>query len=371
MDYVTRLDLFALGRDYIREKATKIDPVQVDIAGSDINLIVGSQSMMGDALIRQMSYRFAAMLLDGAEFEDLDRLVYDRYNLVRKGASPSVTIVELSRPTNAAGAGTLPIGTKVETPTGVEFITTTTATFGAGDFVTTAKVRSTQSGILNKVAAGSITRISKVADLFDKTIRVTNRNPSSGGEDPESDEDLRNRARKFFESAQRGTLTAIETGALTVPGVVSATAVENTQSGGESARLVTLYIADSSGVSDQALADEVRIALKSYRAAGIQVYISTSVPQSVQVQITGLKYAASSDTVTIRDKIQASIVEFINSLPVNGSLLLSDLYSVIRRYAEDGVSIPQGAIALPAGDLIPEPGRTLRVVPSDVVVSSV
>ena len=90
MDLPTRQDLYAIGRDYVVQNAKKIDPAQVDVAGSDVNLFVGIGSVVGEALLRQLGYRIGALLLDSCEDEDLDLYAYDRYTLTRTGASPAV-----------------------------------------------------------------------------------------------------------------------------------------------------------------------------------------------------------------------------------------------------------------------------------------
>src|ERR1017187_2646010 len=105
VDMLTRLDLYEVGRAYVRSRAKRIDPAQIDIEGSDINLVVGSQSFMTFAVQRQLGERMNAVFLDGCDGEDLDRWGYDRYRLLRKGASPALTSGSFNRPTATAGAG--------------------------------------------------------------------------------------------------------------------------------------------------------------------------------------------------------------------------------------------------------------------------
>lgn len=53
LDLPTRLDLYALGRDYVIQRATRIDPSQVDVQGSDVNVVVGSASYVAYQLVLQ------------------------------------------------------------------------------------------------------------------------------------------------------------------------------------------------------------------------------------------------------------------------------------------------------------------------------
>jgi uncharacterized phage protein gp47/JayE len=226
-----------------------------------------------------------AQTLDGASDTDLDRYAWDRYQETRKGASPALGSVRIYRTSLAGGAGTIPVGTSLRTLAGTEYLTTTVASLGIGDLSTTADVRAAQAGKSTQVGANGIRKFSQAALLFDPTLLVNNDDPTAGGEDAEDDETFRNRIRNFWASARRGILAAIVQGATSVPGVVSAQAIEAFTGGGLPARVVTLYISDSSGVASRALAQQVEAALNDYRAAGIAVIVNTSIPLIVDVEL--------------------------------------------------------------------------------------
>lgn len=367
-DLPTRLDYFALGRDKIVQTAKKLDPAQVDVEGSDANLFVGIAAVIADQITRQLGYRTGALLLDGADDEDLDRYAYDRYGLTRKGASSARGSVTVTRASVTAGAGSVPIGTKIATDTGVEYITTTVASFGASDTTATCNVRASQAGKATQAGAGALVRFSQPQLLWDSTLEVTNPTTTAGGEDAEDDETFRARIRDFWRTARRGVLAAIEFGAKTVEGVVSAQAIESLTETGAPARVVNLYIADSSGVSSDALAEEVRVALEDYRAAGIAVLIVTSIPLIVDIELA-LTFKAGVDTKTLTDEVVAAVVEFVNSIPVNGPLYRAQLFSVLQRFAADGLIPSEAAIKAPAGDLIPDVGQTIRTTLANVVTT--
>lgn len=369
-DLPTRLDLYSVGRDFVLQNAAKIDPTQIDVLGSDINIFVGSISVVSDKITKQLAYSVARLFLDGARGTDLDRYAFDRYTLTRKGASAALGTVQFTRRSIAAGGGSIPIGTKLKTLTGVEYITTTSATFGSLDIgPVNCNVRAVQAGKITEVGAHAITQFSTPGSLFDPTILVDNALSTAGGEDAEDDDTFINRVRDFWTTARRGTLAAIEFGALTVPGVVSAQAIEATSSGGLPARVVVLYIADSSGVASQALAFQVGLALNDYRAAGIAVIVSTSIPFIVNVQLS-LTFQAGVDTVTLSDLIRNAVVEFINTLPVNGTLYFNQLGSVLQRFSGDGLINAQSSIVAPNVDVIPPIGTSLRTTLANVLVTT-
>jgi hypothetical protein len=362
----SRLDYFAVSRDFITQRATRIDPAQVDVEGSDVNLIAGSSSVLADHVTKQLGYRVAALTLDGSFDEDLDRYAYDRYTLTRKGASPALGSVRIFRATTTGGVGTVALGTQLSTDDGAEYITTSTASFGAADLTSTANVRAVQAGKSTQAGAGAINRFSRPGVLFDPSLQAINDAATAGGEEVETDDLFKSRIRDFWRVARRGILAAIEFGAKTVPGVVSAQAVEALTLGNMPARVVNLYISDSSGVASNALADQVRAALNDFRAGGIAVIVSTSLPLIVDVELR-LTFRAGVDTKTLTDNVKAAVFEFINSLPVNGSLYEAQLFSVLQRYADDGLIPDEGTIVAPVGDLVPAVGQTLRTTIGNIV----
>lgn len=367
MDAPSRLDLYAIGRDYLLQRATKLDPGQVDVLGSDANIFVGSNSVVADTVVKQLIFSTARHFLDGAEGDDLDRLAWDRYGLTRKGASAALGAVDILRPNASAGLGTVAVGTRVATLPGIEYVTTTPAAFGVSDLKSSANVRAVQAGKLTQVAANQIVRFSSAGELFDPSLTVNNPLPTAGGEDAESDDLFRSRIRDFWNTARRGILAAIEFGALTVPGVVSAQAIEALSVGGMPARVVNLYIADSSGVASEALAQQVLAALDDYRAAGIAVIISTSLPFIVDIGLL-LSFRAGVDTVTLSSNVAGAVVSFVNTLPVNGTLYTAELKAVLLRFKDDGLIVTDGSIVTPAGDLVPQIGQTLRTTLANITI---
>jgi uncharacterized phage protein gp47/JayE len=367
-DLPSRADLYGIGRDFVVQRAKRIDPTVVDQSGSDVNIFVGSQSVVGSTIVKQLGYRINALLLDGADGDDLDRYAFDRYKLPRKGASAALVTVRMFRSSAAIGAGSVPIGTTIRSLTGTEYITTTTAIFGAADKDNiTAFARATQAGKATQVGANQLRKFANVQALFDPTLQVTNDAPAAGGEDVEDDDTFRNRIRDFWLTARRGVLSAIEFGAKSVPGVVSAQASEALNPFGQPARVVNLYIADSSGVASAALANEVLIALDDFRAAGIAVLISTSLPQIIPISLQ-LAFTSGVDTISLKGQIQAAVVEFVNSLPVNGPLYILQLGAILQRFALDGLVVARSSIVAPAGDIIPAVGQTLRTTVDQVTV---
>jgi hypothetical protein len=368
-ELLSRADLFNIGRRYVITRATRINPREVDVEGSDINLFIGAASYMANAVARQNIERINALLLDGAVKDDLDRYAFDRYQMIRKGASAALGTVEFTRASSTGGAGSIALGTKLITLAGIEYVTTTTANFtafGSSAFAATANVRAAQAGKDFQVGANNIRRFDKPTLIFDPTITVNNSEPTSGGEPAEHDDVFRERVRGFWLAARRGTVGAIEFGALLTLGVESANAIEVLDDNRPD-RFVELFIADSSGVASQALAAQVNQTLLEYRPAGIYVNINTSRPRIINVTFQPT-FVAGVDTVGLGEQIRNALVQYVNSLRVNEPLLVNDLGAVFSRFRKDGLIPTQTSLIEPSGDLIPEPSTTLRTRPANVRV---
>jgi len=367
MDIPSRLDFYGIGRRYVISRARNIDPAVIDVQGSDANVFVGATSFMAQQVSRQLADGLRNLTLD-AEGDQLDRVVMDRYQLPRKGAAPAVGSVDLARAVATAGAGTVDLGTKMTTRGGVEYVSLTAGSFDASTTSgVSVDVRAVQAGAAFQVGANQVVAMSNPGILFDPTIQPNNPLPMSGGADRETDPDYRNRARNFWSAARRGTVGAIAFGALAVPGVDSAFAMEELDPTGRPARIVTLVAADGAGQCNRVLAARIEQGLLDYRAAGITVIVLGSQPQIITVRLA-LTFRAGVDTSTLSNDIRAAVVEFVNSLGANQALRRADLSAVLARYRDAGLVPVDGTIAEPVGDLIPDFGKTLRCRLSDVVL---
>lgn len=354
----TREDYFqigaqdALARSAQRPRAQRLSREAIFTPGTDINLILASQAAMMDEATRHLALRMAALYLDSAEGEDLDRLVGDRFSpdVFRKQAAPAVVTLRMERaspPSALEGVG-FDVGDKVRTANGVEFELTRPVAFSEGSTgPVTVAAQAVLAGTGGNVQAGSLTEFRDTPD--DPAITVTNTEPAVGGSDVESDESLRRRARDYLRTARRGILAAIEFGALTVSGVASATAEEvlNPTLGTPNG-MVRLYIADRNGQSNAVLANAVRVALLEYRAAGIIVDVLTTAPNYQSIAYN-LAFRSGTDTTSAINQLKAITVATVNLLAPQEPLLRSMLSSLAR--SVPGAIVPEDAVVAPGGDL--------------------
>lgn len=363
-DLPSRVDLFNVFADELivraegRQDGRRITPQEIFTDGSDINLIGAGASAMGEEVMRQVGRGLASLTLDGAQGEELDRWCSDRYSgeVVRKGAAPALVRLQLARPNFTAGAGTYPAGSRVQTDGGVQFVTTTAGSFsGTSLGPVSVEARALNAGSSGNVREGSIT--SFVTQPFDSAITVTNPSFASGGDEREQDPSLRARARLFFVSARRGTLSAVEFGALTVPGVRQATAEEEVDGGGVLTGRMFLYIADANGQANQSLVDKVTLAIRAYRGGGMPVSIVGAVPV-FQPIVLALAYETNVDTLVAFDRARRVVLGQVNQTRPNRTLYRSLITSAAR--SVPGVIVSDGAVVAPAGDVVPSTGQVIR-----------
>lgn len=355
---------------------TRISAREIDRDGSDINLIAAGASFMGEEILNRMARALAGVYEDTARAQQLDRNVTDRKGIPRLPAAPAVGEVTLSRPGFAAGAGTIvggqpgatPAPTRITTNTGIVYILTEDANFGALDLSVTVPVQAELAGLASEVDAGQAW--SFISPPFDTTITIANAVEMAGASDEESDDAYRARAKSFFPTLRRGVLGAIEFGLRSTPGVASATAIEVVQASGVPACVVQGFILDALGRGNDTFAARAQLNLLAFRALGIPVIVISGTAQYVPVVFTGLTFdtAVITDTVAGAKAVKNAIVAAMNNLRPGQtgerSLILAAARSV------RGVQIPSSALVDPAGDLIPSTtAHALRTLPELVTVA--
>lgn len=364
MAFPTRADYFDIGADEVISRSLARPPQQriseeaIRTEGSDINIILGSASAMADEVTRNLALRCGALYLDSAEGEDLDRRVNDQFGtqVQRKQPTPALAVLEFSRPNPSGGVVTLNIGTKVRTVRGTEFETTQVLSIPAGS--TAPKIIQAQAvvvGTAGNVQPGTITEF--VQQPPDPDLVVTNLEPATGGADVESDASLRERARDFWRAVRRGTLAAIEFGALTVGGIKSATAIEVLDSNGDPVGIVRLFVADETGQANSALALAVKNALVEFRAAGILVDVFGSTPRFEDI-IFRLRFQQGIDTAAAFEEVRFLTVVAVNNLRPNEVLPVSLLLEQARRVP--GVIVLDDTMVEPVGDVVPALGEIIK-----------
>lgn len=380
MDFPHESDLFRVGRDEALRRSGKLTLQAIERDGSDINIDVAVSAATGGECISQLAIVTAGTYIDSAKGQALDRLLFDRYSLLRNPAAPAlgsvvftVTVGGVAIPNPAAF--TIPTGTVLEATDGNQFVTTADQQFGAGATSVTVPVRSVLAGADQQAAIGTITAvISQVAGgpASPNSLSVTNTLATAGAADEESDDSFRNRGRAFFLTARRGTLSALVQGALAVPGVTTAKPIEVIDALGRPARLVQLMITDqytdqlanlaqtvpAYQAQSQVLAASVFSGLDEFRCAGIFVQVTVAKTIMLPVALRLAFSTSAPDIDLVAQEARAAVVSYTNSLPPGTTWSRTAVQALLQTIA--GLVYTGLEVASPPGDVVPTPLQALR-----------
>lgn len=342
----------------------KVSAREINREGSDLNLLATAATVMGEEVVNRMARAMAGAFEDTAEGAALDRVILDRKGLPRLPAAPAVVSLELTRPTNLAGAGILPGGpagsgppapTRLRTNQNIVYFLLEPAVFGAADLgPITVPAQAEIAGLENEV--GPNQQWSFLDTPFDQTIEVSNPDEevAAGASDDESDDAYRSRSRDFYSTVRRGTLGAIELGVRSTPGVASGSALETlSASTGLPACHVEAYYLDALGRSNQTLGARVGLNLLTYRAAGIPVVRVDGVVQNVTINFDLFDFDTKIvvDTAQAFDDVRNAIVAALGNQRPGQNLLRSTILAAARSIP--GVLVEDSDLLEPAGTLIP------------------
>lgn len=371
-DFPTFDDLFRVARDEVLVRSGKISRDAVERDGMDANVLVAAAAAAADEVVGQVAELASALFLDSARADALDRLVFDRYGLTRKPAAAALGTVQFTAPSGAPSTFTVPGGTVLGTADGRQYVTTDNVIFpAASSGPVAATVRSVLAGADQNARSGTITSVVGTFPGQPGDLAVTNPFATSGGDDAETDDSLRERARRFFTTVRRGTLGALEEAALGVPGVRTARAFEVVDALGRPARLVQLVVADAFAeqfasydvvppryeVQSQYLSTLVFNALAEVRPAGVfvQVVVASVVLQSVQLALT---FSAGVDAQDAALRARAAMVDYVNSLRPGDSFVYEDALRVLASVS--GLAPSGNSIVSPAGNVAAKPLQAIR-----------
>lgn len=380
-DILSRHQLLRLCRDEVLTRKPALYRAS-GVDGTDINLFINLVSVVGEELSAQQIDIAAALYLDSAEREELDWLIWNLFQILRKQASPALGSVDFSTTVANPTVFTIPAGLELASDDGVRFITTAAATFPMGSVgPVTVAVRSIEAGAAQQTDKNRIRNIVGTITGGAADLVVNNPLATAGADDQQQDPEFRDEARKFWTSARRGTAKAVSAAALRVPGVVTATAFDVIDVSGRPARFGQLVVTDrftsvladlnqspaAYSTSSRLLAQSVMAGLSDSRPIGI--YVHTIVAQIVMQEFTlALKFRAGANVGEVYTIARAAIVAKVNELsagPELGTVRIGDraypdadsLNGVLRTVP--GLD-PSSYVASPAGDVIPRAQQAIR-----------
>lgn len=372
MDLPSLDDLLQIERDVVLAANGNLSRDVVEREGTDANILLSAAAAAAEEVCYQLTLVAAGLYLDSADSIALSKLVFDRYGLVRKPAAAAQVTVNFSTTAPSPTQFTIPKGTQLQTAAGLQFLTVADAIYLQGSTGPLAVVaRSSLAGSNQAAKAGLISNITGQVPGSPSDLAVTNPLATFGADNAETDASLRDRARRFFTTARRGTAAAIVAGALAVPGVRTAQLIEVLDTFGRPAKSAQLLITDaftdafvrydtipaSYQLQSNALAAQVFAALVDVRAAGIfiNVIVAATVVQPIVMQ---LSFLAGVDTDAVTAQCKAAAVNYVNQLAPGAPLRYDDLKNAVE--SVQGLDITGQEILSPQGDVVPQPLQVLR-----------
>lgn len=381
MDFPSTTDLLRIARDEMLLKNAALTRDIVDRPGSDANALMAASVAAADAVVGQLIRVSTALSVSTAKGADLDRILFDRYQLRRKDAAPAVTTVRLTLPSPAVSNFAIPIDTQFRTSDNKVFVSTASRTFVAGTSTLDVPVQSALAGVAQQARANTITSLIDTIAGAPAGITVTNPDATSGAADAELDESFRARGKLFYSTSARGTLAAIEAGALAVAGVLTARAFEVIDSDGTPARLVDLVVADqftqqlvnatsvpgTYETQSQALAERVALGLANVRAAGIAVVVQVANVQLLGITL-GLRFRAGVDVEATSAAARSATIAYVNGLAPGAPFVVADLETALT--VVPGIIVLGGEVLAPTLNVTPGTTTALRTSDALVVVTA-
>lgn len=314
--------------------------------GDVTTALAHGSAAMSDVALRFGVQAFRDTFIDGASGDALTARVNDRCNIQRHPATRATVIAKFAR-NPGGGSGTIPAGTRVGTDFDasgkqVVFTTNVDVIVGAGavgffDVTCTA----VDAGVAGNISTYSLVKI--LDPLFDSSFLVTNAtNSGAGGNEEESDEALRERARNFFTTLRRGTLAALEEGALLVPSVRIAKASEDPDT-----FAVTLKVSDANGNSNLQMVSDVKAEIEKWRCAGVLVTVVGGRASALDLTLTLSRVRSGFDVAANAGTIADAVEARVNRLKVGETAYLDMIIAAaIAAFQDDIFDVTFSAISL-------------------------
>jgi len=285
--------------------------------------------------------------------------VYNAFDFERKPGNQSSGSLEFTRVTPASQTYTIPIGTAVIL-NGIRFETIAAGSILIGNTSSgNINAQCTQTGVDGNISIGAINTLigqGSFANQPDGVEACNNATVFAGGTAEESDEDRIERFRLYVSSLARATVNGLIAGALSVSGIVSASAVEHSPTPG----WVTIYADDGTGTISTVLKEEIEKVINGdpndeanypgYRAAGIKVRVVAPIVETINATVE-IKILIDSlaDDSALEIAAQNALETYINTLRLGQDVVVTEIIKVIKLADEEIYDVD---VTLPAANVI-------------------
>jgi len=340
-------DLIEQGRAELIRTRPDLNAIEGDIT----DYLLHAAAAGGDRIALFASQEMRAQFVGTAQGDRLDTVVVDRYQVTRFPATAAQGSIRFTSNVGAV-TGTIPVGTRVATQPDANGDFQVYTTDSALSFVVeTEKSVAATAEDLGAGTNANANTINRILDTLFASFTATNPVRFAGGNDEESDEDYRQRAREAPLANRRGTLAAIEFGALNGTGARKATATQ------DSTGLITVHVTDAQGNSNLELLDAVDRELVNWVAAGAVYTVTGGVAFAQNVDVS-LAVIAGTTVSALLDPVRNAITARINRLAIGETLFRDTIKASAIAVNPD--RIVGVTVNTPAADIVPAANQVIR-----------
>ncbi|MET0662493.1 MAG: baseplate J/gp47 family protein [Ilumatobacteraceae bacterium] len=264
-----------------------------------------------EELLMESVYRSA--FIDTAEGSNLDKVVA-LVGVKRRPAGVAIARLRFARSAGSTGRITIPTATVVADDQGSRYSTVAPLVLEPGE----PSREVLAAGVSRSTPAVEAGTLVNPEVLIAGIATVTNESPSANAAAPETDDELRRRARSALAVAARGTVDALEFGLRSIDGVKAVTVTEFPNGVPGEIKVDIAYSRD-----DPALEQEVRDRIVDLRPAGVRVInqAASTVPVRVSAAIVlAGSGVPANDLSALQNDLEGRVVEYIRTLQPGGTL---------------------------------------------------
>lgn len=286
----------------------------------------------------------------------IENSIYDSFDFPRKPAVASYGYETINFTNPLQNDLLIPAGTEFATDPNVMniggsslyFQTKINYTVTAGSTSAQVEVYCETPGTIGNVAEDTITLM---VNQIQFASTVSNDTRFNTGLDEESLSDRKARFAQFISTRAKGTVAALEYGALEVP-QITGVYVDESDSG-----LVYLYCHDASGNLDSNLQQAVLQNEINYKAAGVPLFVNPIVKDSIDINVT-VTVVPQQNTTDYHNYLIQKIQGYFDTFVAGQGYSESNFNLFIRQI--DPVSISDVVINTPSADFNVQPSQLIR-----------
>jgi uncharacterized phage protein gp47/JayE len=327
--------------------------IDLDV-GEPIRTIIEALMQEMDLQYWQLEQVYNGSFIESSYGDDLTELV-KILGTERKPASYSTGKVKFYRETTSSINYYIPSGTSIKTLPDYNgntylFETTSDATLVQNTLEVEVPIRALEPGKDSNVIDNSILIINDPPLGIESVI---NNEPTTGGENEETDEELKDRAKNLLDTKGLGTVNALKNKIANIDGIREVSVLDFERGIGTSDVLV---LGDTLPLTT-AKKEEIEIVIQETKPAGIDVILQE--PNLISTDVTVQLFLEVGSFVSdYISEVTDAINNYVNNLTIGEKLYKNQLERYILNVSDNILDVN---VSIPAGNITPNPKEIIRI----------